>query len=129
MAFTPFIETDQPTMAAFNEKFQGAIEESLLRGAKVISGSYTGTGTYGESNPTTIQFEKKPGILIVAGDYSYVIGVPSAEFVFNVSGSLALTTAWGDNSVEWYAYKDAYQQLNSNGKSYNYFLIYSGGET
>lgn len=45
MAYTPFTKDDQPTMQAFNEKFQQTIDEALRLGIKVKAGSYTGTGT------------------------------------------------------------------------------------
>lgn len=54
MAFVPFTKDDQPTMAAFNEKFQQAIDEAVSRGVKIEVGSYVGTGTYGKSNPNSL---------------------------------------------------------------------------
>lgn len=48
MAFVPFVETDQPTMAAFNEKFLQSIEEAaedaLSKSLQIETGSYVGTG-------------------------------------------------------------------------------------
>lgn len=62
MAFTPFVETDQPTMANFNEKFQECIQEAIEGGTEIFTGSYEGTGTYGENNPNTLTFPFKPKI-------------------------------------------------------------------
>lgn len=43
MAFTPFVETDQPTMANFNAKFQELIEH--IFSSAVVIRTYTGTGS------------------------------------------------------------------------------------
>ena len=44
MGFVPFVEGDQPTMAAFNEKFTQAIEAAIAGGLVVETGSYVGLG-------------------------------------------------------------------------------------
>lgn len=62
MAFVPFVETDQPTMAAFNEKFQSLLGE----GVQIEKTSRTGKGTYGSSHPSFARFTIIPDIVIMA---------------------------------------------------------------
>lgn len=48
MAFTPFVETDRPSMANFNQKFldaiQQATDDAVGEAPKIATGSYAGTG-------------------------------------------------------------------------------------
>lgn len=71
MAFTPFTEQDRPTMENFNEKFVSLFGA----GVQISEISYTGTGTYGASNPTSITFDFAPDVVIAMGcerDGSYI---------------------------------------------------------
>ena len=47
MAFTPFVETDRPSMANFNQKFldaiQQATDDAVGEAPKIATGSYVGT--------------------------------------------------------------------------------------
>lgn len=54
MAFVPFVESDQPTMAAFNEKFQQNYEAMLANGFQIVTGSYAGT----EDGSSAVDFVK-----------------------------------------------------------------------
>lgn len=143
MAFTPFIESDQPTMAAFNEKFSAAIsaaiDGALDVGIKVEVGSYVGTGTYGSSNPTSLTFDFVPKLIILEcnsniKDIPYsVILIRDNPFVRNViqtnSGALSTSTlriTWGENMVSWFSEFNAEYQMNSSqygGLPYFYVAI------
>lgn len=66
MAFTPFVETDQPTMANFNEKFQELFKELFSSVAQTEYGMYIGTGTYGRDAPNSYTFSSPKDIFILA---------------------------------------------------------------
>lgn len=72
MAFTPFVDTDLPSMANFNQKFldaiQQAADDAVDEAPKIATGSYMGTGTFGEDNPNTLMFEFEPKVW---GIYAY----------------------------------------------------------
>lgn len=64
MAFVPFVESDQPTMAAFNEKFQQNYEATIAAAGKVETGSYVGTGT---TTAVKITCSFTPKLIVIAG--------------------------------------------------------------
>lgn len=123
------------------------IAQAVGNSAKVAFGTYTGTGTYGSSNPTSLTFDFEPKFLWVtngealAGNYlgnsaSSVQPYVQMMVLRNISKATlndlnANTTAtinitWNGNTVSWYStYSDAYQ-LNKGGEypgTYTYFAI------
>lgn len=71
MAYTPFTKDDQPTMQAFNEKFEQAIAQAIDSGLKAEIGSYVGTGEDGAENPNKLTFSFIPSMVIVVKQGSY----------------------------------------------------------
>lgn len=145
MAFTPFTKEEQPTMANFNVKFLDAIQEAktqaLDAGIKIATGSYTGTGTYGASNPNSLTFDFEPKLLFVARknfaynnilwfkDVTHALALHSYASESNgtsdqtsISGSKVVVTASG-NTVSWYSSNGAEAQLNSSDFTYQYVAI------
>ena len=138
MAFVPFTKDDQPTMAAFNEKFQQAIDEAVSRGVKIEVGSYVGTGTYGSSNPNTLTFEFEPKLVFVrygengtTGYTTLCIFVPTdLTSSFRMNGFSYIPNSTESNSyakingksLSWYA-QNSPSQANVSGKTYNYIAI------
>lgn len=66
MAFVPFVETDQPTMAAFNEKFQQNYEAAVSACAKIESGTYVGSG----DGTKSLTFGFVPKLVVIYGSKS-----------------------------------------------------------
>lgn len=131
MAFTPFTESDQPTMANFNEKFQQAIAEAkaealtaaLAEDVHIATGSYTGTGTYGETNPTILTFDFPPKQVIIIGSF-YLNGTTGKGALILIPGankgiviSFDITNmdnvTFGEHGVSW---------SNSTSQSSGYYL-------
>lgn len=96
MAFVPFVESDQPTIAAFNEKFQQAIAAAIAGGKQIQKVGYVGTGTYGKNSPVVIEFETQPDLVVVGGASQY----PALVFV---KGSTGLILTLGGQSYEWFS--------------------------
>ena len=106
---------------------------------KIVSGSYTGTGTYGVDNKNSLTFDGKPKLLIVSSTVSSAYGgsrtYPQLIFVYGESGSIAslitngsdvfasVTASGSGNTVSWYSADGAAQQLNVSGTKYNYIAI------
>ena len=120
-----------------------------LPATQIYTGSYTGTGTYGSSNPNTLTFPFEPKLVIVTGrtnttsDYqSMGIFVQGAQWTFGAGAGTALNTTvsrgnnganqitWNGNTISWYTlctattanYRPA-AQLNSSGRTYYYIAI------
>ena len=104
---------------------------SSLQGM-VVTGSYVGTGTYGENNPNSLSFSANPVFLIVSaagvtppnGYYSNCfIWVPGTTSLKIGGAGYAASFSQSGNTVSWYSiYGDGYQ-LNYSGNTYNYIAI------
>ena len=93
--------------------------------ARIIYGSYVGTGTYGAGNPNTLTFDFRP-LLLIWGDpvydqYTTVVCMRGRDNQPGPNGRIA--TIWGNNSVSWYHNSSAQEQANSSGVSYPYEAI------
>lgn len=135
MAFVPFTESDQPTMAAFNQKFKDAIQDGIDGGLQIIEGSYTGTGRYGEGNENSLSFPKPPKFLMIGGasgmkgyiHCSYEVG---ALFYIDQNGPSYIHASWtnGGKTLTWYSTKSEELQCNESIQ-YNYKALIPGGVT
>lgn len=133
MNVTPFKSTDEFTMAGFNGKLadinSGVNDEvaSALSGlAHIETGSYTGNGKYGASNPITLNFSFTPKFLFVT------CGGEPGNWFFWVPGTTQSSGNWNDSStvisatgksVTWYNTNDAKSQRNISSLVYHYIAI------
>lgn len=141
MAFVPFVETDQPTMAAFNEKFQSAIDSAVSIGLKLESGTYVGTGGYGTSKKNSLTFSRPVKLLFVQGagtenaDSTQLIALQGASYytgAYSNPNNVKVMLEFSENTVVWYAtgtYANEAEQLNRKGKTYTYHALCEGGDT
>ena len=118
---------------------------------RVQTGSYVGTGTYGEAHPNTLTFDFNPRILIFVDTsndteratlkYTVFALYPSTAGDWLAGNSSTATygrsrVTWGDKSISWYAdflYSDnsagiqasigATTQRNGAGITYHYIAI------
>lgn len=98
----------------------------------VLTGSYTGNGTYGSANPTSITLTGTPVFVVVntANGLTPGDGFWSNGFVW-ASGLTAVTLSYGyptyvsvsGNVLSWYNTANAYGQLNVNAFTYYYTAI------
>lgn len=140
MAFVPFVESDQPTMAAFNEKFQEAIEQAtddaVSAAPKIVTGSYVGT----DEITKTISFETAPKIVFICG-YNMQYPTNTAQIGILFHGYYFITMGALDKNN--YIYMETYQEeygnitlgaprsatdssyvANSPGFQYNYYAVF-----
>lgn len=132
MAFVPFTKDDQPTMAAFNEKFQQAIDEAVSRGVKIEVGSYVGTGTYGKTNPNSLTFGFEPKLVLIGevGWNYFTVLFNGIGIVMAGGSNIKMTsTSFSGKTVSWYNI-DEYTgspkyrvQMNESGFVYHYIAI------
>lgn len=131
---------------AFNERFEllNPILNSLKNengefiGARVETGSYTGTGTYGASNPNSLTFGFAPKIVFIYGRLGVDNSTQGAGFIAlqNTGEYAALgrstygkISQWGE-TVSWYYEVNyanenirPYAQMNGANQTYNYVAI------
>lgn len=101
-------------------------------GAKIQTGSYVGTGTYGADNPCSLTFDFKPYLVVVVrGDYFDAIliavnGMNVGSCTPSPSNTSAhLPLSWGQTQLRWYTTQSnaPSTQLNGNGCTYNYVAV------
>lgn len=120
---------------------------------QIATGSYTGTGTYGASNPCSLKFDFEPKIIIIpfyyAGNYWSLVGHGSngSSIQTGIMVGSTLTTSWqkdigfglptnsggkwcdrygrklADGTVQWYSTGDDMAQFNESGWKYHYIAI------
>ena len=102
-------------------------------GAKLETGSYVGSGTYGSANPRTLGFSFRPKLVIIAPDTGGTDLAPAQLAAFfqgqrYAQPYLALDSpradyiaalTWSGNSVSWYC-SSLYGALNHSGRTYYY---------
>lgn len=104
-------------------------------GAKIVMGSYVGTGTYEWSNPNTLNFDSPPKVVVISCDKNQNGGSSSGVGVFispSENGIHLLgnaksqeKTTWAGNSISWYVFNGtaAGQQFNESGTTYYFFAV------
>ncbi|MBO5728184.1 MAG: hypothetical protein J6Q14_07760 [Oscillospiraceae bacterium] len=103
-----------------------ALENNRLR---LATGSYTGTGTYGEANPVTLTFPFKPKLFFsFQGDLSdlfVLVHSGNTQYVApdRSSSDYTMYFSWTNNSISWYNKHNAFSQLNTKDKEYHYLAI------
>lgn len=115
-------------------------------GAKIATGSYTGTGSTGSSSPCllTMNFEPKFVFLVAGNDttnsfdgrsmwlakdmafYPQIIQKSTTsypELLDPTSASQEFVVTWGANFVQWYAGRSAIYQFNVSNVTYRWLAI------
>lgn len=93
------------------------IEEVEAAQAKVYSGSYSGTGTYGSGSPNTISVQGTPKMAFIAESGS------SSGLMWGGSPTVGNVTFNASNGgLTWYA-SSASAQYNTTGTNYYYMIL------
>lgn len=104
--------------------------------ARIATGSYTGTGTYGSSNPNSLTFEFEPKFFTVGSlnpmsdESGYVQPAGNGNVLLISNGGLSTGYGGGNTSckvdgttISWYNTTSAPKQFNTNGVKYGYIAI------
>ena len=113
------------------------LNTALASRARIQTGSYVGTGTYGSSNPCSLTFGFSPQLFILFGKANsnanyrdMIIAIKGGtQLAFTISSgsnpaaaegsNVGLTFSWGSSTLNWYATNLNYQ-LNASGVTYNW---------
>ena len=155
MNVTPFVGTDNFDMATFNNMISqinsgvnSEISEVLAQlgtKAKIQTGTYVGTGTYGSSNPCSLTFDFEPEFVMVfrynsnispfyAHDASTstrtdcMIWLNKSNCEMNESSTNIISFDESTNTLSWYIekpgnYVEALMQLNLSGETFKYIAV------
>ena len=113
-----------------NAKIEAALAEHSQKldwqgNIRIETGTYVGTGNYGEDHPCTLHFSGKPLAILVGGWENTLIAVRSAaDYIYSmgISTNNLVFTTWGDTSISWYA-GAAPDQCNMSDKTYTYLVF------
>lgn len=97
---------------------------NAIPAVKLETGSYVGTGTYGQSNPNTLTFPFEPKVVFVTKKDSFLVSSAFFGFVWlfgqdTITSSGPTTFTVNDNGLSWYS-NGASNQLNVSGTNYVY---------
>ena len=83
--------------------------------------TYTGTGTYGSSHPTTLTFPGYPALVVLfSGDSGYMIAARSSNrAVHFFNDTSCIQVIWSENTLSWSHYQSDVHQLNAAGVTYS----------
>lgn len=93
---------------------------------KIASGSYTGNGKYGSSNPTKLNVGFAPKIVLIAFEGNRCrLFLPIFDERYDLGSTFsseAYTLIWGNTYFGMYS-GSAYGQMNDSGRVYSYIVI------
>ena len=97
--------------------------------SRIVTGSYVGTGTYGQSNPNKLIFDSTPGLVVVMGNENNANN-DGRVLLFWVNGVTGVSDGYSrvfsfdesSNILSWHSPSFIYQ-LNESGLTYNYTSI------
>ena len=116
------------------DTFPTAIQSLGSGFAKIQTGSYVGTGTYGASNPCSLTFDYQPEFAVITWNayqtHSSIL-CKGIEMAFsewnNAAQNTFILVNWENNNIiKWYLRQGntgADYQLNQNNTQYLYFAI------
>ena len=84
--------------------------------------SYTGTGTYGTSNPTQLTFPGYPVLVFVfAATNGQIIAAHNCNVALQAynGNSSNIAVNWTNHTVSWSHFQSANQQFNASGVTYS----------
>lgn len=104
--------------------------DQIKDGVKIATGSYTGAGTSGASNPNSLTLPFPPKFLVVLSTTDYrlflIQGMTFANSVDGGNYNAKLRVTWNSNTVSWYTETygaEAIYQLNTLNGQYFYIAI------
>ena len=121
-------KTDRIMMDDFNAD-NAKIDAALAAAGncRIVTGSYTGTGEYGDYHYTTLTFEERPLLVILMGYYTMLIpGTEESGCSTPVcdGGNSYSKFSWSGNTLKWNSLSGSTAQLNAKDKVYRYIAIY-----
>lgn len=112
------------------------VQSSVNSKARVQTGSYVGTGTYGANNPCSLTFDFPPKIVFVfrtSDNYKASRNDGYGRYVMNIfafggfkmycGSTNNINYSISGNKLSWYANSDSEDQINYSNETYGYIGI------
>ena len=103
---------DSGVVDGYEYEYLGVPLDRAFGGARIQTGSYIGTGTYGLSNPNSLSFDFNPAFLVVLPEKItstgttaglYMLGGAKTTSYTSGSNDSACDVTWGEKTVSWYS--------------------------
>lgn len=121
---------DSGQQGGYEYEYLGIPFDNAVKTPKIETGSYTGTGTYGSSNPNSLTFGFVPKFVLIQTngltlEITMLLNGITATGNNTGSGSSnnQVKPTWSNNTVSWYVDGNADDQRNISGKTYYYIAI------
>lgn len=103
----------------------GQIGEGMT---KTETGSYVGTGTYGQNNPNSLTFEFAPKVVFIypknpSQNAAGVVAVYGTIYAIDYRTSQDISIIWSDKQMSWYSSSASTRQFNDTDVKYIYVAI------
>ena len=134
-----YVNSADPNAYPINDGYTYVPMGQLGEKTRIATGSYTGTGTYGSSNPNSLTFDFEPKVVFMTGrDPSAYVetqpkvtggivywGVTTTMYANGTDDSAKSTITYSGNTMRWYCASGygGYCQLNESGRVYHYIAI------
>ena len=110
---------------------------NAIPAVRIETGSYTGTGTYGQSNPNTLTLSFQPKVVFIENKTQTTITAiwTTAPLIngtvmahcYGRSGNTGVTgylwLTWEGNTLKYYSETNTQQQMNDANQEYNYIAL------
>ena len=119
------IKAEADARAAADAAINAAL--SKLGNCQIYHSTYTGTGYYGVSNPTTFTFPGLPLFAIItdrSGGFMLLTPGMSGGY-YQSPGGESVTVSWSGNTASWYGHSGTGQMNNTI--LYHVFAFYAKG--
>lgn len=112
--------------AAAAQSAANAAAAAAAGGVRVETGTYIGTGTYGQSSPPcSFTFSAQPYLVIISGYGQLLLQYGADKAFMNSGGGTAGLNYvdWNGSTVTWYSNINEFVQMNSNTWQYTYLAL------
>ena len=121
---------DSGTQDGYEYEYLGIPFDNAVNSVKIETGTYTGTGLYGESNPVTLTFQNTPRIVFLnLQEAAHYNSIPEHYILYQgttatvaYGTSSTMPVSWEGKTVSWHSTNAEYQ-MNKQGVVYRYMAI------
>lgn len=107
----------------YKYEYIGVPFENIIGCARIETGSYIGSGTFGVDNKNALAFSFVPKVVFISGAVPFVTTSGLVYVISSSSSMYACTLTLEGKTLKWYSTSNADLQLNSSGKTYYYVAI------
>lgn len=127
-----YVNSTNPNAYPVNDGYTYTALGQLGAKVQIATGSYTGTGTYGASNPNSLTFGFVPKLVVIYGNGYLTLFVASAATSTYAEWALVLSSNGAREKVQtriiettlnWYVTSGNGAQSNESGRTYAYIAI------